>query len=96
MMDDDVEFLLMDVREQSEYEMAKIDGAVLYPMSGLQTRIDELDGLKNQHIVVQCHLGGRSLQVTQWLRGRGFERVQNLTGGIEAWSQQIDASVPQY
>ncbi|MEZ6116128.1 MAG: rhodanese-like domain-containing protein [Pirellulaceae bacterium] len=47
-------------------------------------------------IVVHCHHGGRSLRVTEWLLAQGFPNVQNMTGGIDAWSEQIDPTVPKY
>ncbi|TWU40347.1 putative adenylyltransferase/sulfurtransferase MoeZ [Novipirellula aureliae] len=90
------DFLLLDVREPSEYTMAKIDGSVLLPMSELAGRAGELDPHQARLIVVHCHHGGRSLQVTHALRASGFSRVQNMAGGIDQWSLQIDASVPRY
>ena len=92
----DESFLLLDVRQDEEFGKAKIDGSVLIPMGELRERIDELDPHKNQRIVVHCHHGGRSMQVTQALRSHGFEKVQNMAGGIEAWSLEIDDSVPRY
>ncbi|MCM2371692.1 rhodanese-like domain-containing protein [Aporhodopirellula aestuarii] len=90
------EFILLDVREPHEYETARIEGSRLLPMSELRTRLNELEPHKNDHIVVQCHHGGRSMQVTQALRSIGFTRVQNMAGGIDQWSQKIDPSIPRY
>lgn len=90
------DFLLLDVRETNEYDVAKIDGSVLLPMSELSARASELDAHRERLIVVHCHHGGRSLQVTHALRGAGFTRVQNMAGGIDAWSQLIDSGVPRY
>jgi len=90
------DFLLLDVREPSEHAMAKIDGSVLLPMSELAGRAGELDSHQNRLIVVHCHHGGRSLQVTHALRASGFDRVQNMAGGIDQWSLQVDTSVPRY
>ncbi|ELP33566.1 rhodanese-like domain-containing protein [Rhodopirellula baltica] len=90
------EFVLLDVRETAEYETARIEGSKLLPMSEIQQRLSELDEHRQDHIVVQCHHGGRSMQVTQFLQSQGFEKVQNLAGGIDQWSQQIDSSVPRY
>ncbi|MDP6446490.1 MAG: rhodanese-like domain-containing protein [Pirellulaceae bacterium] len=90
------DFVLLDCREESEYKVAKIAGSVLEPMSHMQARQQQLLELKDRHVVVHCHLGGRSMQVVQWLRQMGFERCQNMDGGIEAWSVEIDSSVPRY
>lgn len=89
-------FLLLDVRNPDEYETARIEGSQLIPMGELGDRLDELDAHKDGRIVVHCHHGGRSMQVTQALRSRGYDSVQNMAGGIDLWSQEIDASVPRY
>lgn len=90
------EFLLLDIREEDEHALTKIDGSRLIPMSQLHSRVGELEAYRDQLIVVHCHHGHRSRQVTQALRQAGFRKVQNMTGGIEQWSQQIDSSVPRY
>jgi rhodanese-related sulfurtransferase len=90
------QFLLLDVRNPDEYATAKIDGATLIPMGELQSRLGELEPHKNGRIVVHCHHGGRSLRVTNFLKQQGFTQVQNMAGGIDAWSQQVDSSVPRY
>lgn len=90
------DFLLLDVREDSEYEIARIEGSLLIPMSQLRHRVEELEGHRDRRIVVHCHHGGRSMQVTHALRQSGFHRVQNMAGGIDSWSEQIDPSVPRY
>ena len=90
------EFLLLDVREQNEYDIARIDGSVLLPMSELRLRLEELEPHQDSRIVVHCHHGGRSMQVTRALRDRGYANVQNMAGGIDAWSLQIDSSVARY
>lgn len=90
------DFLLLDVREQVEYETAKIPGSTLLPMSELRDRVEELEEHRGRLIVVHCHHGGRSMRVTQALKEMGFPKVQNLAGGIDGWSQEIDASVPRY
>ena len=96
MRDRGEEFLLLDVRNTDEYATAKIQGATLIPMGELQSRLDELEPHKQSRIVVHCHHGGRSLRVTHFLKQQGFAQVQNMSGGIDAWSQQIDSSVPRY
>jgi rhodanese-related sulfurtransferase len=90
------EFLLLDVREEHEYAIARIDGSMLLPMSRLRDRVGDLEEHRDRLIVVHCHHGGRSMQVTQALRNNGFEKVQNMAGGIDQWSEQIDPSVPRY
>ena len=90
------DFLLLDVREEDEYATARIDGSVLIPMSQLRERVTELEPHRERLIVVHCHHGGRSMQVTQALRDAGFTKTQNMAGGIDQWSQQIDTSVPRY
>ncbi|MFP6674318.1 MAG: rhodanese-like domain-containing protein [Pirellulaceae bacterium] len=93
---DDDALVLLDCREQDEYNTAKIEAATLIPMSEIQQRIVEVRAMADKRIVVHCHHGGRSLQVAQWLLSQGFQRVQNMTGGIDAWSQRIDPNVPRY
>ena len=90
------DFLLLDCRQPEEYETARIEGSKLLPMGELKERVDELESYRDQLIVVHCHHGGRSLQVTQALRNYGFKKVQNMTGGIDTWSIEIDDSVPRY
>ncbi len=89
-------FVLLDVREREEYDFAKIEGSVLIPMSELRDRLDELEPHRGERIVVHCHHGGRSMQVTNALRARDYPKCQNMAGGIEQWSLQIDPSVPRY
>lgn len=88
--------VLLDVREHDEFQTAKIEGSTLVPMSEIQQRVDEVKQLASQRMIVHCHHGGRSLRVVQWLRGQGVDQVQNMTGGIDAWSQEIDPAVPRY
>ena len=90
------DFLLLDVREDDEYAIAKIDGSMLVPMSQLRDRVGDLEEHRQRLIVVHCHHGGRSMQVTQALRNSGFPQVQNMAGGIDQWSVQIDPDVPRY
>ncbi len=88
-------FTLLDVREPWEFETAKIPDAKLMPMGDVPSRAhQELD--PEEHIVVVCHRGVRSMNVTAWLRQQGFEKAQSMRGGIDAWSRQVDASVPKY
>ncbi|QEG43634.1 rhodanese-like domain-containing protein [Roseimaritima ulvae] len=89
-------FVFLDVREQDEYETARIDGARLLPLSELQERAKELQEHIEDRVIVHCHHGGRSLRVVAVLRQSGFKQAQNMTGGIDHWSQHIDPSVPRY
>ena len=90
------DFILLDCRERDEFETARIDGSVLIPMTELARRSAELEPHRTRNIVVHCHHGGRSMRVTQWLREQGYGQTQNMAGGIDAWSQEIDTKVPRY
>jgi rhodanese-related sulfurtransferase len=85
---------LLDVRESWEWDLARVDGAVHMPMGNVPDRVGELDPSKP--VVVMCHHGGRSRQVAIWLKSRGFADVSNFDGGIDAWSREIDPTVPRY
>ena len=88
-------FRLIDVREESEYEIAHIEGAVLLPLSELSRKgIQELK--PDEELVLHCHHGGRSQRACEFLKTEGFKSVSNLAGGIDAWSQKIDPKVPRY
>lgn len=89
-------FFFCDCREADEYATAKIDGAVLIPMSGIADRVADFEPHKGSRIVVHCHHGGRSLRVAMWLRKQGFSGAQSMAGGIEQWAVEIDPSVPRY
>ncbi len=87
--------MLLDVREPAELQVARIEGAVHIPMGDIPMRANqELD--PEAHIVVVCHHGVRSLNVTNWLRQQGFENVQSMRGGIDRWSREVDPKVPTY
>ena len=93
-MDQGGKVVLIDVREPWEYNIAKIEGARLIPLGTLGTAYKQLDPASE--IVVHCKMGMRSMDATQFLLQQGFTNVKNLTGGIIAWSQQIDPSIPIY
>lgn len=84
---------LLDVREQGEWDTCNIKGATLIPMSTIQGRLAELP--KDKPVVVHCHHGGRSARVVGFLKQQGYD-AHNLEGGIDAWSERIDPSVPRY
>lgn len=85
---------LLDVRETWEIETAGIDNTINIPMAEIPARIAELDA--SQAIAVLCHSGGRSARVADYLAQSGFERVANVVGGIDAWSVNVDSSIPRY
>jgi len=88
-------FTLLDVREPWEFETARIAEAKLMPMGDVPSRAhQELD--PDDNIVVLCHHGVRSMNVTVWLRQQGFERAQSMRGGIDAWSRSVDSNVAKY
>lgn len=90
---DDV--FLLDVREAEEVAVARIEGAHWIPLAELEARIDELVPQKTRSIVVHCRSGVRSAQAARILAERGFSRVENLDGGIQAWSLTVDSNIPQ-
>ena len=94
MLDRGEKFVLLDCRENSEVATARIAGTMHIPMREIPARVAELP--KEERVVVHCHHGGRSQRVTQFLRQQGFDQAQNMAGGIDAWSQEIDSSVPRY
>jgi adenylyltransferase/sulfurtransferase len=88
------DLVVIDVREPHEYDIARIDGARLIPLSELPGRLGEIDG--RAEIVTHCHHGLRSLAALELLKGAGFGRVRSLRGGIDAWSVDVDPEVPRY
>ncbi len=88
------DFLLLDVREPHEYQIARIPGSRLIPLGELPKHLDELD--RNADIVAHCKTGGRSQKAVDLLKANGFRNVRNMTGGITAWSDKVDPSVPKY
>jgi adenylyltransferase/sulfurtransferase len=87
-------FVLVDVREQYEYDICRIPGSKLIPLTELPSRMSELDSA--DEIVLHCKTGGRSGRALKMLREAGFSKLSNVEGGIEAWADQIDPSVPKY
>jgi rhodanese-related sulfurtransferase len=86
--------ILLDVREDWEWEKAHLEGAIHIPFSELDRRTEELDS--QSEIIVYCHHGDRSIDGCLLLWERGFRKIRSLTGGIEAWSELIDPTVPKY
>jgi rhodanese-related sulfurtransferase len=85
---------LLDVREAEEIALAPFPSALHLPMGEIPSRVDKLDAAAEW--VVICHHGIRSAQVAMYLARMGFERVANLSGGIDRWSLTVDPSVPRY
>jgi sulfur-carrier protein adenylyltransferase/sulfurtransferase len=85
---------VIDIREPFEYEIARIEGVPLLPMSELQNRFTELD--PNTQYYLHCKVGSRSLSALSFLREQGFKYVKSVKGGIDAWSDEIDRNVPRY
>jgi rhodanese-related sulfurtransferase len=86
---------LIDVREPWEFSTAHIEGSLLLPMGEVPSRAhQELD--PEERLVVLCHHGIRSMNVTVWLRNQGFEHAQSISDGIDAWSAEVDPAVARY
>ena len=87
---------LVDVREPFEWKIFNLEdyGARLIPMGELEGRLGELD--PQREIVFYCRSGARSGNVTEYLRQNGFPRARNLVGGVLAWGEEVDPSVPRY
>jgi adenylyltransferase/sulfurtransferase len=86
---------VLDVRKPHEYEIANLDGTLI-PLDQLEDRLEELEEYRNEEVVVHCRSGQRSAEAVEKLQQAGFEYPVNLKGGILAWSEEIDPSVPQY
>jgi rhodanese-related sulfurtransferase len=86
--------VLLDVREPDEREYARIEPSMHIPLYEIARRVAEIP--RDREVVVYCHSGSRSAMVAGYLESQGFDRVANLTGGIDAWSRRVDPSVPRY
>lgn len=91
--DGDDEFVLVDVREETEYETVNLGGRLI-PLATLGDRLDELD--RDSHIVVHCRAGGRGAKAVGLLRDAGFDNAWNLNGGLMAWIDRVDPTLPRY
>jgi len=87
-------FILLDVRTDSEYFLSNIEGAIHIPMNDIPNKLNTID--KNKEIIVQCKSGKRSAKVCQFLLDNNYENVKNLRGGIIAWANEIDPTIMVY
>jgi len=92
-IDAKADIFILDVREPHEYQICNLNG-YLIPVGDLQERVSELDS--SREIIAHCKMGGRSAKAVNFLRRAGFKKVYNLTGGITAWAEKIDTSMPKY
>jgi rhodanese-related sulfurtransferase len=88
------EVVVLDVREAAELKIASLPGATHIPLAELPARVGELP--TDRDIVVLCHAGVRSEHAMHFLHAAGFVRARNLSGGIDAWSRDVDPGVPRY
>ncbi|MDB6094470.1 MAG: moeZ 1 [Verrucomicrobia bacterium] len=85
---------VLDVREPNELALCQVEGAECIPMGEIPGRVATLS--RDQHFLVLCHHGSRSLRVTQFLRQQGFTAVSNIAGGIDAWALEVDPTLARY
>lgn len=91
--------LLLDVRRDDEWDLVRLPGAVHIPLDQLERRADELEddeGRRDRPVIIYCHHGRRSLRAAAALQALGFANVRSLAGGIDLWSQAVDAGVRRY
>jgi len=95
LMDAKEDIQLIDVRQPDEYAFAKIEGAKLIPLGEIMSRMNELD--ESREAVIHCKMGGRSARAIEAMQQAGYKgSLTNLVGGITAWSNEVDSSVPKY
>ena len=87
---------LLDVREHQELEICSLPGAEHIPMMSLFTGIRKTSAAPDDEIVVFCHVGVRSFEAANFLRMQGYNNARSMAGGVEAWAQEIDPSMPRY
>ena len=88
--------LLIDCREQHEYDFCRIEGAVLVPLSSFSGRAEALIQHADKEVLIYCHHGVRSLYAVQYLAEHGFHNALSIEGGIDLWSLKIDSTIPRY
>lgn len=87
-------FLLVDVREPWEHDVARIEGAVLIPLRQIPASLNRLSPARE--VILFCHHGVRSLDAAAWLRAQGVEGARSMSGGIDRWATEIDPRMPRY
>ena len=90
------DIILLDCREDDEWDINRLPNARLAPLSRFATAAAEALGDGNAPCIIYCHHGMRSLRATEWLRSHGHSQAWSMKGGIHAWSEQIDPEVPKY
>lgn len=93
MMDNKEDFQLIDVREEVEFDVCNLGGELI-PMGTVMDNLDKIS--KDKKVVIHCKAGGRSGTIVQMLTAQGYTNLYNLKGGILAWSDEVDSSVPKY
>jgi rhodanese-related sulfurtransferase len=88
--------ILIDCREQHEYDFCRIEGAILIPLSDFAGRAEALFKHVDENAIVYCHHGVRSLYATKYLHQQGFTKALSMQGGIDVWSVVVDSAVPRY
>jgi rhodanese-related sulfurtransferase len=89
-------FRLIDCREESEWHICRLEGAVLVPTSRITEMAPHVFTDVNEHLIIYCHHGMRSQRVAQWLRQHGFVNAQSMRGGIDAWADLVEPEMPRY
>ena len=92
--DESINPIILDVREKWEYDICHIENSVHIPMGKITEKKDEL--YHNDMIIVVCHHGVRSRMVAKYLDANGFTNIINLSGGVDAWSNEVDPSMTKY
>ena len=92
--DKQADLYLLDVREQKEWGIARIEGAHLKPLSILEKDFEDIP--KDKPVYCFCKMGGRSARAVKFLKSQGYAHIVNVKGGIHAWSAEIDPAIPQY
>ncbi len=87
---------LLDVREPEEFEIVSLPGARLVPLGQIPARVEQIADWKDEPIVVYCHHGIRSMHAIHFLEHAGFSNLCNWSGGIDAWSREVDPKAPRY